>query len=520
MKRVLVFTLLVLGVCLALSCAKEESKKAKMQAREALGRVIVLGFDGLEPTMVRKWVAQGYLPTFARMMEEGAFGDLITVLPPSSASAWTSAITGVNPGKHGIYGFLNTSNPNASDTQVFNTSRDRGFRPVWDVLGDYDRTSCIINIPLSSPADSLKGLMIAGFPHASDDKNSYYYPESLEKILGDYTFDAFRVTCAKNREDRFLTKMQAISSKRLHLGLDLLGREDWDLYWLVFTFPDRYQHYLWKYMDKDHPMYDPVNGQVYGDKILEAYIQADHYLDEFLKRMREDDLMIVMSDHGFGYLYYTINTNNFIQRTLGTTENVHCADFFGGKFMINVDGPNAEEKYLSIRNRLIEGLRSLKDPVRGDAIIDSIYLKEEIYTGPYVSSAPDVLCFERPGYLLFSLPNTPDLRLLDGGPQPDKGFSGFHRRRGTLALMGKHVRPGAEGDARIVDIAAMIFSYLGVPAPGELDGKVPAALFKDESAGAMRLVKSDEPGYKRPTVLANQDSEKMEKQLRAVGYIQ
>ena len=188
--------------------------------------------------------------------------------------------------------------------------------------------------------------------------------------------------------------------------------------------------------------------------------------------------------------------------------------------MITVDGPNAEEKYLSIRNRMVEGLRSLVDPVRGDAIIDSIYLKEEIYTGPYVSTAPDIMCFERPGYLLFSLPNTPDLRLLDSGPQPDKAFSGFHRRRGTLALMGKTVQPGAKGDARIVDIAAMIYSYLGVPAPGQLDGKVPAALFKNEPSGPMRLVKSDEPGYKRPTALANQDSKKMESQLRSVGYIQ
>ncbi len=520
MKRLIALMLLALAVSLALSCGKEEGGRTRMQAREGIGRVIVLGFDGLEPTLVRKWVKQGYMPTFARIMDEGAFADLITVLPPSSASAWTSAVTGVNPGKHGIYGFLNTSNPGASDEPVFNTSRDRGFRPVWAVLGDYDRTSSIINIPLSSPADSLKGLMIAGFPHASDNKDSYYYPESLGSVLGDYTFDAFRVTCAKNREDRFLTKMQAIASKRLHLGLELFERDDWDLYWLVFTFPDRYQHYLWKYMDESHPMYDPINGPVYGDKILEAYIQADRYVDEFLKRMGEDDLLILMSDHGFGHLYYTINTNNFIQRTLGTTDNVHCADFFGGKFLIDVEGPGAEERYLSIRNRLVEGLRSLKDPVRGDAIIDSIYLKEEIYSGPYVSTAPDIMCFERPGYLLFSLPVTPDLRLIDAGPQPDKGFSGFHRRRGTLGMMGKHVKPGSSGDARIVDIAAMIFSYLGVPAPAELDGKVPIALFKDESTGIMRLVKSDEPGYQRPTVLANQDSEKMESQLRAVGYIQ
>jgi predicted AlkP superfamily phosphohydrolase/phosphomutase len=511
---------LLLAVGLAWSCSNEQAAKPAPKARQPLGRVIVLGFDGLEPTLVRKWVAEGKLPTFAALMSGGAFGDLITVLPPSSASAWTSAVTGVNPGKHGIYGFLKIEESNVSNAPVFNTSRDRGFVPVWHVLGDYGRRSYIINIPLSSPADSLNGIMIAGFPHASEDRSSYYWPPSLDKMLGDYSFDAFRVTCAKNREDRFLTKMQAIASKRLNLGLELYQQGGWDLFWLVFTFPDRYQHYLWKYMDENHPMYDPINGPLYRGCIQDAYVMADNYLAEFIRRMQDDDLLIVMSDHGFGHLYYTINSNNFIQRTLGTTDNVKCADFFGGKFKIYTSGPNAEERYLSIRNRLVEALRTLEDPVRGGAVVDSIYLKEDIYCGPYLSNAPDVLCFERPGYLFFSLPKTPDLRLVDAGPQPDKAFSGFHRRRGTIGLYGKYVKPGQVIEARIVDVAAIIFSYLGVPAPGELDGKVPAAVFTDESAGAIRLVKSEEPGYCRPTGMAAQDSETMEKQLRAVGYIQ
>jgi predicted AlkP superfamily phosphohydrolase/phosphomutase len=519
MRRRYLVWLFLAAVCLGLACGKEETAKLDVKAGAALGRVVVIGFDGLEPTMVRKYEAEGRLPAFSRLMKEGAFGDLITVLPPSSASAWTSAVTGVNPGKHGIYGFLKTSGENGEE-QVFNTSRDRGFAPVWEVLGRYGRRSCIINIPLSSPADSLDGLMIAGFPHASDDEESYYWPKSLGKLLGDYSFDAFRVTCAKNREDRFLTKMQGIAAQRLNLGLELFDRGGWDLYWLVFTFPDRYQHYMWKYMDPNHPMYDPISGPVYGDAIRDAYVMADNYLAEFMKRMGEDDLLIIMSDHGFGYLYYTVNSNNFLQRTFGSTDEIKCADFFGGKFLINVSGPGSEERYQSIRKRLIEGLRGLKDPVRGEPIIDSIYVKEDIYQGPYLSTAPDVLAFERPGYLFFSLPKTPDLRLLDSGPSPDKAFSGFHRRRGTLGLFGRYVKPGIPAEARITDVAAMIYSYLGVPAPKDIDGRVPASLFMDEGAGGVELVKSGDLGYRRPTGLGSQDSEKMEKQLRAVGYIQ
>ncbi len=517
-RLALVLALITLG---GMGCGGEGEKAAHaLTAKEQVGRVVVLGFDGLDPTMVRKWVDGGKLPTFKRIMTEGAFGDLVTVLPPSSASAWTSAVTGVNPGKHGIYGFLKTTSSDPAAPAVFNTSLDRGFAPVWEILGDYGRKSCIINIPLSSPADSLNGIMIAGFPHASEDNKSYYWPKSLEKILGDYSFDAFRVTCAKNREDRFLQKMQSISSKRLDLGLRLFEEGDWDLYWLVFTFPDRFQHYMWKYYDSNHPMYDPINGPLYGDRIEAAYVQADNYLAEFIDRLQEGDLLIIMSDHGFGHLYYTINANNFIQRTLGNTEAVRCADFFGAKFKIDVSGPNAEERYRSIRNRMIEGLRALEDPVRGVPIIDSIYVKEDIYDGPYLSSAPDILCLEKPGYLFFTLPKTPDLRLLDSGPSPDKAFSGFHRRRGTIGMYGKHVKPGLSIEARIVDIPAIILAYLGVPGPGDIDGRVPAGVFGVYTAGSIDLVRSDLSGYRRPTGLSTQDSQTIERQLRAVGYIQ
>ncbi len=520
-SRVLLFFLIA---ALLLSCSKKEEHVEIAKAGKAMGRVIVIGFDGLDPGMVRKWVAQGMLPTFAKLMEQGAFGDLWSVLPPSSASAWTSAMTGVNPGKHGIFGFLKTTETRPDAPPVFNTSRDRGFAPVWDVLSSYGRKCCIVNIPLTSPADSLNGIMIAGFPHASDDRRSYYWPDSVASLLGDYRFDAFRVTCAKNREDRFLQKMEGIASSRLTLGLKLFDELDWDLFWLVFTFTDRYQHYMWKYMDNNHPMYDPVVGPIYKDAIKDAYKRADNYLARFMDKMGPNDLLIVMSDHGFGRLYYTINSNNFLQRTLGTMETAHAyihpTDFFGAKFKIDVSGPGADERYFSLRERLIQSLRDLKDPVRNLPVIDSIYVKEQIYKGPYLSSAPDVMCLEKRGYLFFSLPKTPDLRLLDRGPSPDKAFSGFHRRRGTIGVLGKYVKPGLNLEARIIDIAALIYAYLGVPAPSEIDGRVPQGLFVQDAPQRIMLVKSNEPGYRRPVKLARQDSKAMEKQLRAVGYIQ
>ncbi len=507
-------------LAMSLACGEEEQTNAVKRPRESVGRVVVVGFDGLSPVMVDKWVKEGKLPNMARIREEGAYGGCMTVLPPSSASAWTSAVTGVNPGRHGIYGFLKELDKGKKRPAVFNTSRDRGFSAVWDVMSEYGRRACIINIPLSSPADSLNGVMIAGFPHTSEDQIAHYWPPELEKYLGSYKYDAFRVTCARGQEEKFLRSMEDISGRRLDVGLTLFDEGDWDLFWIVFTFTDRTQHYMWKYMDEEHPLYDPAMSEAYGDRVEWAYKRADVFLGEFMKRLEGDDLLMVMSDHGFGPLYYIINTRNFLQRTLGNTEDVLCADFFGCKFKIDVSGRNAEEKFDSIRNRLIEGLRELEDPERGLKIIDSIYVKEDIYEGPYVGKGPDVLCLEKPGYLFFSLQVTPDLRLFDRGPSPDRAFSGFHRRIGTLFMYGNTVAAGQRVDARIIDITPTILTYLGVPVPSEMDGTVPRDAFRDEYKDRVILVKSEDSGYKKPTGLGSQDWKKIENQLRAVGYIQ
>jgi predicted AlkP superfamily phosphohydrolase/phosphomutase len=512
--------LLLLGLVLILGCGGEGRDGTTVAALDPVGRVMVLGFDGLEPGRVRNLADQGRLPNFSKVIEEGLFTDLLTVLPPSSAPAWTSAVTGVNPGKHGIYGFL--KEPTADDNApiVFNTSRQRGFEAVWEALSRYGRTSCILNIPLTSPADSLTGYMVAGFPHTSDDPRDKFFPADLEKRLAGYSLDDIETLGGLGREEKFVMRMEAMSSRLRAMGLELLDERGWDLYWIVFTFTDRHQHFFWKYIDPEHPMYDPVQAATYGGMIDGAYEKADAYLGEFMRRLGENDLLIIMSDHGFGRLHYTINARNFAYRTVGAGGNVLCADFFGGIFKIDVTGRNADERYTSIRDRLTESLRDLKDPERGVNMIDSIYVKDDLYRGPYLGKAPDVICLEKPGYLFSRLPRTADLRVLDRGPNPLWVHTGYHRRKGSLGLYGPAVRPKAEIEARITDITPIILAYLGVPVPDEVDGSVPEGAFTSEAMGRVQLAKSGTSGYRKPAGLSPHDTKKIEKQLRAVGYIQ
>src|SRR5262245_54130032 len=74
--------------------------------RRAQQKVFVMGFDGLDPTLVRRFMDEGKLPNLKRLSETGTFRKLETTQPSESPVAWSSFATGVNPGKHNIYDFL------------------------------------------------------------------------------------------------------------------------------------------------------------------------------------------------------------------------------------------------------------------------------------------------------------------------------------------------------------------------------------------------------------------------------
>ena len=74
--------------------------------RAGARRVLVLGIDGMSPVLLKRYVAEGRMPNFAGLMKNGGFRELRSSLPPQSPVAWSNFITGMNPGRHGIYDFI------------------------------------------------------------------------------------------------------------------------------------------------------------------------------------------------------------------------------------------------------------------------------------------------------------------------------------------------------------------------------------------------------------------------------
>jgi predicted AlkP superfamily phosphohydrolase/phosphomutase len=161
-----------------LGCSSEESAGPRPE-----GRIIVLGFDGMDPEMAAEWMAAGDLPNFSRLAEQGYFAPLGTTIPAQSPVAWSSFATGLEPGEHGIYDFLRrdptTYLPSFSISETIfpDTVLDIGNwripledavirnrrvgTPFWSELESRGGSTTVMRVPVTFPPDDIDH-MVAG----------------------------------------------------------------------------------------------------------------------------------------------------------------------------------------------------------------------------------------------------------------------------------------------------------------------------------------------------------------------
>ncbi len=184
------------AACLALALACSRAPGDATPVRRAKQRVFVMGFDGMDPTLARKWMDEGKLPNLKRLADEGTFATLGSTLPSESPTAWSSFATGVNPGKHNIYDFLirdfNTYFPDFNMVRreppaflwgLIPTKRPkvistRGGTSFWVYAGRDGIRSTVLTVPVTFPPETIEhGRMLAGLPtpDVRGTIGTYYY---------------------------------------------------------------------------------------------------------------------------------------------------------------------------------------------------------------------------------------------------------------------------------------------------------------------------------------------------------
>lgn len=433
-------------------------------------RLFVLGLDGSPLPLLRRLIGAGDLPHLARLFEQGTAVEMTSSLPDVSAVAWTSINTGKNPGKHGIYGFVDRK-PGTDDIEVMTATHTRA-RTIWEIVSDAGRRAIAINVPLSYPPQRINGIVVSDFLAPTLAKA--VYPTALRPELEaiGYRIDT-DPWVARQSLDAFLDDFAITAEKRAEAVEMLMAREEWALFMVVFMETDRLHHFLWRYMEEEDPRYGP--------KFIEAYRQIDTLVGRIVSHLRADDELILLSDHGFTTLRHELYLNVWLEReghlrfqpgaekglaSIDPTSRAFSLD--PGRIYVNLAGrepkgrvpPDAAQALVA---ELETRLRALRDPETGEAMVRSVYRAGEIYHGPERRRAPDLLVMGVDGY---DVKGTFEASTLTGqGP-----LVGMHKYdNATLFIRGRKI---TVDPASVRDVLPTACALLGIDAPADVDGRV------------------------------------------------
>jgi predicted AlkP superfamily phosphohydrolase/phosphomutase len=284
-----------------------------------MSKVICIGLDGATFDLIKPFIAQGKLPTFKKLMDSGAFSELRSTVPPVTASAWSSFMTGKNPGAHGLFDFMQRRENSYDLAPV--SALDRDGKAVWDLIGDAGKKVIVMNVPVTWPPQPVNGQLITGMLTPRHAEN-YTYPkelaDELKNAIGEYIVYSDEVY-SKGRGEIFLQALKHSANQRTRAAEYLMQKYPWDFFMLVFPETDTVSHGLWSAYDATHHEHDPAEAAKFRDGILEIYQHIDLLIGNLISHLQSQRgtsqspiSILLMSDHGHGPVRNFLYVNNFL----------------------------------------------------------------------------------------------------------------------------------------------------------------------------------------------------------------
>jgi ATP sulfurylase len=274
-------------------------------------KVFVIGMDCMAPQLVfEQW--RDELPNLRRLMEQGMYGELESTIPPITVPAWSSMMSGKDPGVLGFYGFRNRADY-SYDRMSIATSRAVKEDRVWDILSRDAKQVILVGVPQTYPPEPVYGQMITSFLTPSAQSQYTYPPElkqEVEQLVGEYMLDVqnFRT------EDKewLLQQIYKMTDQRFTLVKHLAQTKPWRFFMYVEMGPDRIHHAFWKFADPQHPKHVP--GSPFANAIKDYYRHIDAQIGELLGLLDDDTVVLVVSDHGAKRMDGGICINEWLRR--------------------------------------------------------------------------------------------------------------------------------------------------------------------------------------------------------------
>ena len=545
-------------------------------------RLIIIGIDGATWAVMRPLMDAGELPVLADLCRRGRHGVLESTMPPVTPCAWTSMTTGVNPGKHGVYDFVQLDL--ARQRAYLTSANDRRCETVWEILAREGVSVGLVNVPWTYPPLALEGgFCLSGFgapdfgPHTAIPSELFEVatkqanPWELETVS--IAADDPQRAAAMAREEAEAVFASARAALRAHPV---------DVFMLGIMCADHAHHsFLALGFEQDG----------FAEPIRQAYLAIDeqmgHLLDEHADGATN---VLVVSDHGGSPVHGRVNLDRVLadaglvkllqpksrtasraKRLMGTlmplarvvrTMLPGRLKTKAGQMSRNVErlgtqrldwdntpliawgrygavsiNPNAvtPAQAAEVTSRLRETLGQLQSPMTGGPVELMVLDAAELYHGPAMGWAPDfVICPRNWDYLVAaSLITRGELKRSSNGSAlgqlPAETLNvcatiAGHDPDGIVVACGPDILDGSTEPERwhITDVAPSVLRLCGFEPPEDMDGRPFVGVLRDDQpapGGPVELRYRDDAGRAPQAGYNSEEEEKIEQRLRDLGYM-
>jgi len=437
-------------------------------------RVCLIGLDCTPHSLLVRMIDEGIMPNVAELSRQGSLRRVNSVYPWVSSVAWSSFMTGKNPAKHGIFGFVDRD-PATLKTYI-PTGRHMKSRTLWEILGDAGKQVVVVNVPVTYPPKPVNGVLISGFLSPKLEK-AVYPTTLLPKVqeLG-YRIDSDPWLARKDREAGWHDLWDALE-KRTATLLHLMDHQPWDFFMGLIMETDRLHHFWFELMEQNDPVWAP--------RFFDLYRYVDNFIGQVRERLEDSDTLMLMSDHGIcsieaevfynrwlhdaGYLQYSVAPEEIRGpdlKAMHPSSRAYSLD--PGRIFLNLKGREKDgvvdpSDYEKLRDEIAAAAEALVDPNSGKKVAQRAYRREELYHGPYLSQAADLIIAPVDGFDPKGALWKPTLT------NKDPSMVGMHTYDDAFLYVAGQELPG--GQHSIMDMMPTVLQLLNVDLPAGLDGK-------------------------------------------------
>ncbi len=445
-----------------------------------MSRTVLIGLDGATFTVLDQLCEEGVMPFLRDFMGKGVRAKLRSTPNCFTPPAWTTLMTGCQPGRHGIFDFVRVLPGDGPPQYTIATSRDVHCETIWSMASRQDCRVVSLNFPLMFPPRPVNGFVVPGFVPPRHLRR-FVYPRTL--------YDELRALPGF-RQDELLLDMDAERKLiqqlprekygawiELHIRRErqwaaiakhLLTEQAPDLIAVLFDGVDKLQHLCWRFLDPALQLATPTDWErAVPAQCLQYFRELDGHIADLVHLAGHDARVFLPSDHGFGATAEIFYVNALLHRmgllawADGVASDRHGKQMTEGHknptvlfdwdrtvayaltsgsngIYIKVarkpgDAGVSAQEYADFRGRLAQKLLDFVDPQTGRRVVQKVLTREDAFPGECCHIAPDLTLVLRDFGFVSTLRSDVLVR-------PRSEVAGTHQPDGVFLAKGPGIR--------------------------------------------------------------------------------